>query len=114
MCCVWCLRWHAAVRSHFNRALGITGFSEKMNKSKEAEVTKSIYSISVINEGRESDYRDFWNNGLKTNSDGEELHSDLVGFTEIVEARNLSEAISSVKKKYPDNSIAEEHSSKIS
>ncbi|EHH2456243.1 hypothetical protein BBM21_20555 [Vibrio parahaemolyticus] len=77
-------------------------------------MAKSIYSISVINEGRESDYRDFWNNELKTNSNGEELHSDLVGFTEIVEARNLSEAISIVKQKYPDNSIAKEHSSKVS
>ncbi|WP_017223505.1 hypothetical protein [Moritella dasanensis] len=75
-------------------------------------MAKNIYSVTVIRKGRESDYYDFWENDLKVNSQGEELHSDLVGFTENVEAKNLKSAISMVKENHPDNHIVSEHSSK--
>ena len=76
-------------------------------------MAKSTYSIIVIREGRDKDYRNFWNNDAKTNSNGELLHSDMLGFTEIVEAKNLNEAISIVQKKYPNLTIARENSSKV-
>ncbi|WAC06804.1 MAG: hypothetical protein OS130_11155 [Thermodesulfobacteriota bacterium] len=76
-------------------------------------MVKSTYSISIIREGRERDYRDFWDNGVKVNSNGEELHSDLVGFTEIVEAKNLNEAVSIVQRKHPGLTLARDHSRKI-
>jgi len=76
-------------------------------------MAKSTYSVTVIREGRENDYRDFWDNEIKINSDGEELHSGLVGFTETIEAKNLNEAILIVQKMYPKNTIANDNSSKI-
>jgi len=76
-------------------------------------MAKSTYSVTVIREGREKDYRDFWDHGIKINSKGEELHSDLVGFTEIVEAKNLNEAISIVREMHKGLTIARDHSSKI-
>ncbi len=68
-------------------------------------MAKSTYSIVVIREGRERDYRDFWIKNKEENSSGEELTSDLVGFTESVEARNKKEAESIVKAKYPNLSL---------
>ncbi len=50
---------------------------------------------------------------IKNNDSGEELHSDLVGFIKVVEAKNLKTAISMVENMYPNNQIAREHSSKI-
>ena len=76
-------------------------------------MSKSTYKVIVICEGREKDYRDFWGRGIKVNSNGEELHSGLVGFTEMVEAKNLDEAISIVQKKHPALIIARDHSAKI-
>lgn len=76
-------------------------------------MTKSTYSVSVIREGREIDYYDFWDHDVKKNSKGEELHPDLVGFTEIIEAKNLNEAISIVQKMHTGLNIAKQHSSKI-
>ena len=61
-------------------------------------MSKTTYSVTVIHEGREKDYRDFWDRGIKINSDGEELHPELVGFTEVVEAENLNEAVAIVRK----------------
>lgn len=74
---------------------------------------KSMYSVTVINEGREKDYRDFWDRGIEVNSHGEQLHSGLVGFVELVEARNLNEAIAMVQKKHPARTIARDHSTKV-
>ena len=74
---------------------------------------KSTYSVAVIREGREKDYRDFWDGEIKVNSDGEELHSELVGFTETVEAKNLNEAIAIVQKKHPTRKIARDYSAKV-
>lgn len=68
-------------------------------------MSKATYSVVVIQMGREKDYFDFWTHDLKTNSAGEELHSSLVGFTEMVEAKNKQEAISIVKKKHPGLTI---------
>lgn len=76
-------------------------------------MSKSTYSVIVIHKGREEDYRDFWDRGKKVNSDGEELHPALVGFTEVVEAKNLNEAIAIVQKKHPALTIARNHSKKI-
>ncbi|HHQ4938395.1 hypothetical protein [Aeromonas veronii] len=71
------------------------------------------YDVTVINKGRENDYYDFWNKGLKTNDSGEELHPELVGFSEIVDAKNLEDAISKVQKKHPENIISRDSSSKV-
>ena len=76
-------------------------------------MSKSTYNVTVIREGREKDYRDFWDRRKKVNSDGEELHPALVGFTEVVEAKNLNEAIAIVQKKHPVLTIARDHSAKI-
>lgn len=76
-------------------------------------MSKSMYSVTVIHEGREKDYRDFWDRGIKVTSDGEELHSALVGFVELVEAKNLNEAIAIVQKKHPARTIARDHSAKV-
>ena len=76
-------------------------------------MSKSTYNVTVIREGREKDYRDFWDRRKKVNSDGEKLHSALVSFTEEVEAKNLNEAIAIVQKKYPALTIARDHSAKI-
>ena len=76
-------------------------------------MSKSTYNITVTREGREKDYRDFWDRGIKVNSNGEELHSALVGFTKMVETKNLDEAIAIVQKKHPALTIARDHSAKI-
>ena len=76
-------------------------------------MSKSTYEVIVIREGREKDYHDFWDRGIKVNSDGEELHSALVGFTEVVEAKNLNEAVAIVQKKHPALTVARDHSGKI-
>ncbi len=64
-------------------------------------MAKATFSVVVIRKNREKDYFDFWHHGLRNNASGEELSSDLVGFTEIVEANNKQEAISLVQRKYP-------------
>lgn len=74
---------------------------------------KYTYSVSVIREGRDRDYRDFWDRNQRVNESGEVLHSDLVGFTETVDANNLNDAISSVEKKYPNLRVVREYSSKL-
>jgi len=56
------------------------------------KLSKATYSIIVVHENREEDYRNFWERGITVNSDGEDLHSELMGFEEIVEAKNLNEA----------------------
>jgi hypothetical protein len=68
-------------------------------------MAKATYLVVVIRKGREKDYFDFLSRDLKINANGEELHSDLVGFTEMVEARNKQEAVSIVEKKHPGLSI---------
>jgi hypothetical protein len=68
------------------------------------------YSICVIREGREDDYRNFWGLGVKVNSHREILTSEMVGFTETVDANTLNEAIAIVRKKYPALIVAEDHS----
>lgn len=76
-------------------------------------MSKSTYKVTVIREGREKDYRDFWDREIKVNSDGEKLHSALVGFTEVVEAKNLNKAIAIVQKKHPALTVAKDHSAKV-
>lgn len=76
-------------------------------------MSKSTYSVTVICEGREKDYYDFWDREIKVNSDGEKLHPGLVGFTEVVEAKNRNEAIAIVQEKHPALSIARDHSAKV-
>lgn len=66
---------------------------------------KAMYSVVVIRKDREKDYFDFWTRGNKTNASGEDIDSDLVGFTVTVQAKNKREAVSLVKQKYPGQSI---------
>ena len=66
---------------------------------------KAMYSVVVIRKDREKDYFDFSTRGKKTNASGEDLNSDLVGFTVTVEAKNKQEAVSLVRQKYPGHSI---------
>jgi hypothetical protein len=68
-------------------------------------MAKATYSVVVIRKNREKDYFDFWTRGVKINASGEELHSDLVGFTETVEAKNKQEAASLIQRKYPGFTI---------
>lgn len=76
-------------------------------------MAKSTYDVVVIREGRDQDYRDFWIHGKKINADGEELHSALVGFTELVEAKNKREAESLVNAKYPGLTIDSEATNRL-
>jgi len=62
---------------------------------------KATFIVKVIREGRERDYYDFWLRDAKENEAGEKLHSDLVGFTDVVEAKNKNEAIRLVRAKNP-------------
>lgn len=64
-------------------------------------MSKATFSVVVINSGRERDYYDFWLHGIKRNDAGEELHPDLLGFTELIEAKNIAEAASLVRAKHP-------------
>ena len=74
---------------------------------------KSTYVVAVIRKDRNRDYRDFWDRNIKKNLEGEELHPSLVGFTEIVEALNLKEAITKVQKMHPGLTIARDCSHKL-
>lgn len=76
-------------------------------------MSKATYSVVVIRKGRNKDYFDFWTRGLKTNASGEELHSDFVGFVEVVEAKNKQEAVSMVKKMHPGLSIDAEATERL-
>ena len=66
---------------------------------------KATYSVVVIRKDREKDYFDFSTRGIKTNASGEKLHSDLVGFTVTVEAKNKQEAVLLVMQMHPGRSI---------
>lgn len=68
-------------------------------------MSKATYSVVVIRKGREKDFFDFWTRGLIFNANGEELHPDLLSFTETVEARNQQEAVSMIEKMHPGLSI---------
>jgi hypothetical protein len=76
-------------------------------------MAKGTYSISLIREGRDKDYWDFWESQIEKNSAGEQLNSNLVGFTEIIEAKNLDEAIKIAKTRHPGLTVAKQHSRKI-
>ena len=68
-------------------------------------MAKALYTVKIIRKNREKDYYDFWERGVEINASGEKLHSDLVGFTEDIEARNKKEAESLVSQKYPGLTI---------
>lgn len=74
---------------------------------------KATFIVKVIRKGREHDYYDFWLRGAERNGAGEELHSDLVGFTVPVEAKNKNEAIAHVSAKYPGFQIDTEATERI-
>lgn len=76
-------------------------------------MSKATYSVAVIRIGRDKDYFDFWNSGIKINASGEELHSDLVGFIETVKAKNKQEAVLLVKKMHLGLSIDTEATQRI-
>ncbi|HEY9031462.1 MAG TPA: hypothetical protein VIM93_08905 [Kangiella sp.] len=71
-------------------------------------MSKATFTVTVIREGREKDYYDFWVHDLKENKIGEMLNSEVVGFTEIVEAKNKQEAISKVRELHPRLRIDED------
>lgn len=73
----------------------------------------ATFIVKVIHKGRERDYYDFWLQGVPKNKAGEELHSDLVGFTESVEAKNKNEAITLVRAKHPGLQIDTEATERI-
>lgn len=68
---------------------------------------KALYTVVVIQVGRERDYALF-NKGILVNPSGESLDSNMLSFPEEVSARNTAEAEAQVKKKYPKNSIDRE------
>lgn len=74
---------------------------------------KNVYNISVIRSGREKDYRDFWDRKIDKNTLGEVLHSDLVGFTDTIEAKNLDAAIEEARRRHPGHQIAKDHCKKL-
>lgn len=76
-------------------------------------MAKGMYSISLIREGRDKEYYDFWEPGITKNSFGEELHSDIVCFIINIEAKNLNEAISIAKNMHPELTVVRKYSSKI-
>ena len=69
---------------------------------------KATFNIVVICKGREADYYDFWKRHVNVNSAGEKLHSALLSFTEMIEAKNKNEAHSLIRRKYPEHQIDEQ------
>lgn len=65
---------------------------------------KALYTVIVIQVGRERDYTLF-NKGILVNAAGESLDSNMLSFPEEVAASNNAEAVAQVQKKYPKNSI---------
>jgi hypothetical protein len=63
----------------------------------------------VIRKGRDKDYYDFWKRGVQKNGQGELLKSDLIGFTEIVDAKNKQEALQLIQRKHPTLTIDREN-----
>ena len=65
------------------------------------------YRVIVIIEGRETDYYDYHIRNIKTNLQGEKLNTAMLGFAEILDAKNKADAAEAVRKKFPKNSIDE-------
>lgn len=77
------------------------------------KMSNSAFEVIVIKEGRDQDYWDFWKHGKKVNVKGETLDSALLGFSEIVKAKNKQEAESLVKQKYPNLTIDPESTNRL-
>ena len=73
----------------------------------------ATYSVVAIRKGREKDYSDFTKRDLQTNASGEELHSDLVGFTVSVLAKSKQEPVSLVRIMHPGLSIDTEATQRL-
>jgi len=69
-------------------------------------VSKPTYFVDVIYPGRETDYRDFWERGVKCNGAGETLTADLVAFSARIKASNRREAMVLVRAQYPNHKVA--------
>jgi hypothetical protein len=76
-------------------------------------MTKAMYSVVVIRKGRENDFVDFWEKSKYINASGEKLDSEIVGFTEMVKAKNKQEAESLIKEKHPDLIIYHEATKRL-
>lgn len=72
----------------------------------------STYEVVVIREGREADYHAFWERDEVVNAKGEELHPALLSLVEIIQARNLEEAIDIAQMKHPSCTIHRRASTK--
>lgn len=72
------------------------------------------YKVTVIRKGRELDFAQFWERGAKISSDGEPLHPDLVGFTVVIDATDLGDALSKARALHPGLQIAPNYSGKVS
>lgn len=68
-------------------------------------MSRATFIVKVICKGRERDYYDFWLRNVERNEAGEELHPALVGFTETIEAKNKSDAITLARAKHPSLQI---------
>ena len=76
-------------------------------------MTKNLYKVAFIREGREEDYREFWNRSILTNSQGEALTPEVVGIYQHLEAKTLEDAIAQARNNHPKLIIAREHCAKI-
>lgn len=69
-------------------------------------MAKAMYSVVIIEKGRERDFKDFWDKQINLNSNGEVLHPNLLAITFEVEAKNEGEATAIARAKYPGRTIA--------
>ncbi|MGE0496443.1 MAG: hypothetical protein AB7I35_08605 [Ramlibacter sp.] len=76
-------------------------------------MAKSTYSVLIIRKGRSSDYNEFWVKNKNTNARGEPLNPSEISFTELIEAKNLDEAIALAQAKYPQDQVSRSGSERI-
>jgi hypothetical protein len=72
----------------------------------EGKMAKAMYSVVIIEKGREKDFKDFWDRQIEINAKGEVLHPNLLAITLEVEAKNGDEATAIARAKYPERTIA--------
>ena len=63
-------------------------------------MAKVMFQVVVIRKNRETDYFDFYKRGIRVNTSGEELRTDVLSFTELIEAKNKQDAIRMVQDKH--------------
>ncbi len=73
----------------------------------------ATYTCVLIHKGREKDYYDFWKRSVDKNDKGELLDTQLVGFTEIIDAKNSQEALRLIQQKHPTLTLDRESITKL-